>query len=512
MATTPENRSKFLVTVARHDELTRSFAFTNRAGVEHYMAELRARRLVPRVSQGDDVWYARIRRKGHPAQAKTFGSLAEADAFIKAFEAGQSSGLVRDYTAAGKVSVAQLIERFIAEECPRHKGGANYAIMLRAMLEDSTHELGKRLRAQKRELATLGCVVTKRRAMREPMDNLEWLQLPLAEVTAVHVEDFIADRLNDVAAATVDRQLDLLRSVFKVATTVWGYELNRNPFSAVRSPRYFNERDRRLSDDEEERLLAAARHEDRVRSFPFAVKQLAAEGVAAGRALPTHYQRVAAVKAAYADAEKEVLASGWAHVPQFEAFVLFQLGTAARRGETLKLLRAHVDPAAQTAFLPETKNRRPRKLAIRKDLLALLAQLPATSPRVFDLGVKEVANAWKRMCARAGIEDLRIHDLRHEAVSRAAESGLFPTVVDLQAFSGHRDVRSLLRYTHLCATQIAQTLDRAEAARQAHRGRQRLKASAMPMRLGSSLATANDAVPLALSAPLHRPDQGDAVS
>jgi len=82
----------------------------------------------------------------------------------------------------------------------------------------------------------------------------------------------------------------------------------------------------------------------------------------------------------------------------------------------------------------------------------------------------------------AGIENLRIHDLRHEGISRAAESGLFPTILDLQAFSGHRDLRSLSRYTHLCTTVLAIRADQAEAARlekMEHNGRLRLKQSTL---------------------------------
>lgn len=500
----PENRSKFTVFVPRKPALTRRFAFSRHDDAQHYLASLLAQGLPATVTQDDDVWYVRIRRKGHPAQAKTFQTFEEADAFIKVFEAGESTGLVRDYTAAAKVTLAHLIERYIKDECPRHKGGDNYALMLRAMVEDSTHELRKRLRAREQEKAATGQATTKRVSVRAPMECLEWLQLPFSEVTPVHIEDFVQSRLDDVMPATVDRQLDLLRSVFKVATTTWGYELNRNPMAAVRSPKYFNERDRRVSDDEEDRLLEAARHEDREWSLEQAVQAVAAERIAAGKRLPTHYQRVAAVKAAYDDARRQVQAAGFTHFPRYEAFVLFQLGTAARRGETLKLLRANVDTEAQTAFLPETKNNRPRKLAVRTDLLELLDELPKESVRVFDIGVKELANAWRRMCERARLNDLRMHDLRHEAISRAAESGLFPTVVDLQAFSGHRDIRSLLRYTHLCATRIAQTLDRAEAARRAHRGRQRVKPSEMPVQLAGALATGADAAALMLPAAVEQ--------
>jgi hypothetical protein len=46
---------------------------------------------------------------------------------------------------------------------------------------------------------------------------------------------------------------------------------------------------------------------------------------------------------------------------------------------------------------------------------------------------------------------LRLHDLRHEAVSRFFEKGLnMPP-----AISGHRDPRMLMRYTHPKAAEIA---------------------------------------------------------
>ncbi len=112
-----------------------------------------------------------------------------------------------------------------------------------------------------------------------------------------------------------------------------------------------------------------------------------------------------------------------------------------------------------------------------------LAEAVAENERpLFDIALKTLLKAWRRICDAAGIEDLRIHDLRHEGISRAAESGLFPTILDLQAFSGHRDLRSLSRYTHLCMTALAIRADQAEAARlekMEHNGRMRLKQSAL---------------------------------
>ncbi len=137
------NRSAYEVNVPRHPKLKRKFAFSRagRTQIAAYLAELRAQGLNPQVTQGDDSWQVRVRRTGHATQFKTFASLGEAQALVNQIEAEQERGLFRDYTAAANVGFAQLIERYIAEECPRHKGGDTYTIILRAMLEDSTHEL-----------------------------------------------------------------------------------------------------------------------------------------------------------------------------------------------------------------------------------------------------------------------------------------------------------------------------------------------------------------------------------
>lgn len=88
-------------------------------------------------------------------------------------------------------------------------------------------------------------------------------------------------------------------------------------------------------------------------------------------------------------------------------------------------------------------------------------------------------------CRANGDNELRIHDLRHEAISRVAEAGSNTpggfSLVDLQHFSGHRDVRMLLRYAHLCTQSLAKRLDAAFASPSesvSHHGRRRLKSGA----------------------------------
>lgn len=292
------------------------------------------------------------------------------------------------------------------------------------------------------------------------------------------------ERLSAAEPATVDRELDVFRIVCNTAMTAWRIHLHLSPMSGLERPKYFNERDRRLRGDEEARLMMSAYEEDRTWSARALGDELFDEVDS-----KTKYQRVKANKQAHQAVEDEACL-----VPMFQTFIQFQLMTGARRSETLNLKWSQVDLDAQTAFLPETKNGRSRTLPLRVSLVALLRELPRTSEHVFPIGVDYLRKAWRRICEGAGIavegEDrLRIHDLRHEAISRVAEAGSRTpggfSLLDLQAFSGHRDPRMLMRYAHLAPTGLAKRLDEAFAGEKSvtiHHGRRRLtKAAALPM-------------------------------
>lgn len=498
------NRSNFVVSVPRHSKHERAFAYDAHADITAYVKQLDEQGFKPTIRQLEDQMNVRIRRVGYEEQNMTFKSAALADAFVKKVESDQMQGLFIDYTAANKISFASLIQRYITEVCPTLKGGGETTIyMLDALLDDSTNGLKKRIEMRKQEMLATGKAVTKLNANREPMSALEWVQLPLSQIKSQHIEDFIADRVQYVEPSSVDRQLDLMSVIFNLATTSWGYHLERNPMTGVRRPRYFNERDRRLKDGEEVLLLDAARREDQLRSMELKVSELVKTELVRAAQLTTHYARNEARKGAYDAARRQAIAEGFTHVPFFEAFVQFQIATAARRGETLGLFWERLDFHKKSAFLPTSKNGRPRHLAVRQDILDLVKRLPRSSDLVFDMGLAELVNAWTRMCEQAGIVDLHIHDLRHEGISRAAESGLFPTVIDLQAFSGHRDVRSLSRYAHLNPTILANRLEQAEQNRlesMDHKGRARLKTSELHW-LGSAQSVPVEANEIAPARP-----------
>ncbi len=65
---------------------------------------------------------------------------------------------------------------------------------------------------------------------------------------------------------------------------------------------------------------------------------------------------------------------------------------------------------------------------------------------------------WYIIRKRAGIEDVRLHDLRHTVASHAVMNSIpLPTVARLL---GHRDVRMTLRYAHVHDLEVADAAER----------------------------------------------------
>ena len=104
-----------------------------------------------------------------------------------------------------------------------------------------------------------------------------------------------------------------------------------------------------------------------------------------------------------------------------------------------------------------TKNGSSRDIPLSSCAIETLRDLPRNLSSVL-VPVSSVAlrGLWRRACGRASIEDLRFHDLRHEATSRFFERG--QNVMELASITGHKDLRVLQRYTHLRAEDLAKKL------------------------------------------------------
>ncbi len=117
-----------------------------------------------------------------------------------------------------------------------------------------------------------------------------------------------------------------------------------------------------------------------------------------------------------------------------------------RRSELLGITTENVNFEGRYVFLPDTKNGRSRKVPLSTRAMEVLRSLIALQADGGDEGEADrpllplTANALKkgffeRVIPKSGIVDFHFHDLRHEAISRLAESGRFG-LLELQSISG----------------------------------------------------------------------------
>ena len=134
------------------------------------------------------------------------------------------------------------------------------------------------------------------------------------------------------------------------------------------------------------------------------------------------------------------------------AFRLLML-TGCRLSEIQKLRWEHVDLDAGELHLPDTKTGG-RAVPLAPSAVRLLQTLPRDDDNPWVIAGKkpgshltDLQHPWRRIRARADLEDVRIHDLRHSFASRALALGEgLPMIGKLL---GHTQVQTTARYAHL---------------------------------------------------------------
>jgi integrase len=81
------------------------------------------------------------------------------------------------------------------------------------------------------------------------------------------------------------------------------------------------------------------------------------------------------------------------------------------------------------------------------EAMRVILSMPRVDQRIFPYNHRSISSRFTRACRVLGIADLHFHDLRHEGVSRLFE--LNEIIPHVAAVSGHRDWKSLQRYTQL---------------------------------------------------------------
>jgi integrase len=146
--------------------------------------------------------------------------------------------------------------------------------------------------------------------------------------------------------------------------------------------------------------------------------------------------------------------------------VLLAITTGARRGELLALTWRDLDLEASCAYVCTSKNGDRRTLPLtpaavtelerhrpKKDAeqLVFRSRRRALEPFHFEA-------MWREARDRAGLADLRFHDLRHTCASYLAQQGA--SIIELADVLGHKTLSMVKRYSHLTTASKASLVNR----------------------------------------------------
>lgn len=319
-------------------------------------------------------WQAQVRRRGMKPRCKSFDTKLEAEKWARDLEAQVDRfGAAPDTKILESTTLGQLLERYQREVSPLKRGAVQEMQRIDVLRR---HELAYRT---------------------------------MIGLSQQDIASFRDERLQSVAPSTTVRELAILRHVLEVAIRDWGLPLAKNVVKLVRRPVIRNERSRRLTGDEEQRLLDAC------------------------------------------DTGK---------IPFLRTLLIVAIETGMRRGELLGLKWTDFSHNRRVLTLAMTKNGSGRDVPLSQRAFEALTEWKSRAdvdqPLVFPLSAGSLEQVWRRLLIRADIKGLRFHDLRHEGVSRLFECGL--NVIEVSSISGHRDIRILKRYTHLIADELVARL------------------------------------------------------
>jgi integrase len=153
--------------------------------------------------------------------------------------------------------------------------------------------------------------------------------------------------------------------------------------------------------------------------------------------------------------------------PHGAAGLRLALFTGARSGEITAIRWEHIDWPRKQVRLPDSKTNEPRTIHLSDAAIEVLRTVPRVGPFVIagakhGEAYKNLGRAWIIAREYAGLQDVRLHDLRHSYASLAAGRG-----VSLQMIGkllGHKVAATTARYAHLARDQAASVNDELGAA------------------------------------------------
>lgn len=360
---------------------------------------------------------------------KTFKTARLAREWLEATSVSDRDGTFVDTRPLKKWTVLAMVEQFVLD-C-LHEGGPR-----RGWLQDLGH---------------IPAIKTD-----------EIAKLTLDKLTPFDVRNFRVRQIEaGFAEATVVKRMNLIQAMLKHAMSEWGLPLTINVATGklVKRPKHADKkRTRRLRNPSPAaQRLAAARGEDELPTEEAVLHDVM-------RASENKFD-LPMVRFATAQATRlgEQLGMRWRHV-DFEARSLViagRLGDGTKNDDHKEELGFEV-----RALMPQAAE---ILLAIRPEdadldaFVFLVGGYNACKVRVGRLIKRAAAAMTGTKKELRYLEDLRFHDLRHEATSRLAK--VYKDDKMLMAVTGHMDMQSLIRYYQPDPTELAMVAEEYELAR-----------------------------------------------
>jgi integrase len=346
-------------------------------------------------------WQAKVRRKGHAAQSKTFEKRTDAEVWARDIENKMDRGVFASRKEAEKTTLGEALERYQKDVTPKKKGAAQEGYRIKALAKSN---LGPRF---------------------------------LASIQSKDVAGFRdSEEARGLAPSSITKVLALLSHLFETARKEWGIEVD-NPVKAIKKPKVNNARDRRLSPEELDYLLDALDN-------PGPSTQ-----VEAGDRRNIWTPKVVRWAIETAMRQDEILSLNWKNV-DLDKRTAFLPDTKPGTSRTVPL------SSSAAALLKQPEGvARPRRGKVFPTTASAIKQ--SYSRAVVRAQKKYLADTQATSCEpiEGFLEDLTFHDLRHEATSRLAEK---LQLHELMRVTGHKDMRMLARYYHPRAEDLAKKL------------------------------------------------------
>ncbi len=240
-------------------------------------------------------------------------------------------------------------------------------------------------------------------------------------VTTQRIAAYRDSRIKKVSPSTIQKEFALLSHLFNIARREWGLPVD-NPVKDVSRPKISNSRTRFLSNEEAHTLLESAKDSRNKKLYPYLLLMM-----------HTGMRPSEAAGLQWGDVDLDA-----------------------------RLVKLHITKT-DMRYVPLTEKSGDVLCSIypedaEKDTYVFLPPESLASTRVRNIPSLHFKRAFETVRSKAGLDDVRLHDLRHTAASHLLMAGV--DIRTLAEILGHKTMQMVHRYTHLLNDHKLKAVDR----------------------------------------------------